>query len=96
MDTNFNAIYILNYLEQKSFENSGSFKFVHPQLQRTCHYFVNQYVVVVTFRHQAEGIAPIEVLVLIPLFSAIGAITENGPCTHYSFVEVQHQTVPQE
>ena len=35
-----------------------------------------------TFRHQAEGIAPIEVLVLIPLFSAIGAITENGPCTH--------------
>ena len=53
-------------------------------------------VVVVTFRHQAEGIAPIEALVLILLFSAIGAITENGPCTHYSLVEVQHQTVPHE
>ena len=44
-----------------------------------------------TFCHQAEGIAPIEVLVLNPLFSAIGAITENGLCTHYSLVEVQHQ-----
>ena len=53
-------------------------------------------VVVATFRHQAEGIALMEVLVLIPLFSAIGAIRENSPCTHYSFVEVQHQTVPHE
>ena len=53
-------------------------------------------VVVVTFGHQAKGIAPIDVLVLITMFSAIGAITENGPCTHYSFVEVQHQTVPHE
>ena len=53
-------------------------------------------VVVVTFRHQAEGIAPIEVLVLIPLFSAIGAITENGPSTHYFFVEIQQQMLPHE
>ena len=49
--------------------------------------FVVVVVVVVTFQHQAEGIAPIEILVLIPLFSAIGAITENGPCTHYSLLK---------
>ena len=53
-------------------------------------------VVVVTFWHQAEEIAPIEVLLSIPLFSAVEAITENGPCTNYSFVEVQNQTVPHE
>ena len=59
-------------------------------------WYVVVVVVVVTFRHQPERIAPIEVFVLIPLLSAIGAITGNGPCTHYSFVEVQHQTVPHE